>query len=240
MTTLRKRLSLALREKILNHYLIPSSRYGVPSALVQALPRGTPVSLVDVGASQGDFAKGIQRHFGLRRALLIEPQPTHCAQLLGAFGKGDVRVAQCALSDRSGEADLDILNFDYSSSLLPVLLEEASMAGGFDLSVRERIRCRLRTLDDLLEEEQWNNQLDLLKLDVQGAELMVLRGATKTLASTRMVFTEVSFRPLYRGSSVFAEVYAYLREQGFRMLSLDEGFKGTDGELLQGDALFSR
>jgi FkbM family methyltransferase len=233
-------VALAIREGILRHYLIPASRYGVAPGLVRSLPSRKPITLVDVGASVGEFAAGIQKQFGLRRALLIEPQPERCGGLRETFAEANVRVVQCALSDRSGEIDLDILNFDYSTSLLPVLRDEESMSGGFDLAVRERIKCRTRTLDDLLEEEQWHEPVDLLKLDVQGAELMVLGGAANALANTRMVCAEVSFRPLYLGSCTFAEVYASLRNHGFRLLSLEEGFKGTDGELLQADALFSR
>ena len=95
-------------------------------------------------------------------------------------------------------------------------------------------------MDDLLVQEDWLGPVDLLKLDVQGAELLVLRGAEKSLPRVRLVFVEVSFRPIYEGSAVFADVYAFLRGHGFRMLSMEEGFRGTDGELLQSDVLFSR
>ena len=124
--------------------------------------------------------------------------------------------------------------------MLPLLRQDDSIHWGLDLGLRERIRCRVRTLDDLLLEVDWTEAIDLLKVDVQGAELLVLRGAERTLPRVRMVFVEVSFRPLYEGAAVFEEVYALLRENGLRMLSMEEGFRGTDGELLQADALFSR
>jgi len=69
---------------------------------------------------------------------------------------------------------------------------------------------------------------------------MVLRGAETSLPSVRMVLSEVSFRPLYEGSAVFADVYDFLRERGFHMVSMEDAFRGTDGELLQADVLFSR
>ncbi len=231
---------MTLREKVLRHYLIPSSRHGVPSGLVKALPPARPITLVDVGASIGDFTMSIQKHFGLRRALIVEPQPSRCMELSRRFeGKG-MRVAECALSDHNGFEDLDVLNWDYSSSLLPLLRNEKSILGGLDLGLRERVLCRVRTLDDLLQEEDWREQVDLLKLDVQGAEMMVLRGAETSLPSVRMVLSEVSFRPLYEGSAVFADVYDFLRERGFHMVSMEDAFRGTDGELLQADVLFSR
>lgn len=240
MGSFRQRISMALREKVLQHYLIPSNRYGVPRGLVEALSPSRPVSLVDVGASNGDFAMSIRNHFGLSRALVVEPQPARCKELSGRLeGKG-VKVAECALSDHEGYEDLEVLHWDYSSSLLPLLRDESTILGGPDFDLRERIHCRVRTLDDLLVQEDWQEPVDLLKLDVQGAEMMVLRGAERSLPRVRMVFVEVSFRPIYEGSAVFADVYAFLRERGFRMLSMEDAFRGTDGELLQADVLFSR
>ena len=58
------------------------------------------------------------------------------------------------------------------------------------------------------------------------------------LERVRLIWIEVSFRPLYEGSAVLSDVYAFLRSQGFRLYSLHEGFRGVDGELLQADALF--
>jgi len=55
-----------------------------------------------------------------------------------------------------------------------------------------------------------------------------------------MIYTEVSFTPLYEGSCIFSEVYDFLCARGFRLLSLREGFRGKDKELLQGDAVFAR
>jgi hypothetical protein len=91
-----------------------------------------------------------------------------------------------------------------------------------------------------MTEAQSKENVDLLKIDVQGAELMALRGAAQTLPRVRMICTEVSFTPLYEGSSIFSEIYDFLGDRGFRLLSLREGFRGKDSELLQGDAVFAR
>ena len=56
---------------------------------------------------------------------------------------------------------------------------------------------------------------DFLKLDVQGAELDVIRGASKTLSSVTIVQTEVEFVPLYEGQPLFADVDMALRAHGF-------------------------
>jgi hypothetical protein len=55
----------------------------------------------------------------------------------------------------------------------------------------------------------------LLKIDVQGAEILVLRGAVQRLKSALVVHTEVEFVPLYKDQPLFADVDAHLRSQGF-------------------------
>jgi hypothetical protein len=78
---------------------------------------------------------------------------------------------------------------------------------------------------------------DLLKLDVQGYELEVLRGAEATLRQTRAVLCEVSFREFYTGQPLFTEVVAYLGARGFTLHALAEG-TALGAPLVQADALF--
>ena len=107
------------------------------------------------------------------------------------------------------------------------------------LFLRERMRREVlvTTLDQFVQEQQIA-RIDLLKIDTQGAELLVLKGAVAVLPRVRMIWAEVSFRALYDGSALFADVHGFLAEQGFRLHSIHAGFRGSDGELLQGDALF--
>jgi hypothetical protein len=134
---------------------------------------------------------------------------------------------------------MDILCWDYSSSLLPIDRSRSAITESIDTSVRETITVSVTTLDDLCGATGIRNA-DLLKLDVQGAELMVLRGADQILGHTRFVLTEVSFRPYYAGGASFEQILAHMRERGFRLLSLREGFRDATGELVEGDALFGQ
>ena len=95
------------------------------------------------------------------------------------------------------------------------------------------------TLDDLFGMFDISSA-DLLKIDVQGAEHLVIRGGQNALRKTERVWTEVSFKPLYESSSTFTDVYHALYELGFSLMEISHGFRGPDGELLQADALFVR
>jgi hypothetical protein len=72
-----------------------------------------------------------------------------------------------------------------------------------------------RRLDDVAEIEQ----MDYLKLDVQGSELAVIQGAARRLQSTVVVQTEVQFVPFYQGQPLFAELDQALRRAGFYLHS---------------------
>jgi FkbM family methyltransferase len=172
------------------------------------------------------------------RALLVEPMPARCRELEARFTDPRFTIRQCAVSDSAATVQFDILNADYSSSMLPALPEVGGAGNRLDLRVKQRIDVDTRPLDALVAEAALPGTIDLLKIDTQGAELHVLRGAAATLPRVRIIWVEVSFRAMYEGSALFAEIHDFLSASGFRFYSLHEGFRGADGELLQADALF--
>ncbi len=81
----------------------------------------------------------------------------------------------------------------------------------------------------------------LLKIDVQGFELAVLKGAEKMLSQVDCVVCEVSFQPLYQGQATFAEIYQLLLAAGFEYKgSLENLLSPVDGSIMQADAVFMR
>jgi hypothetical protein len=62
---------------------------------------------------------------------------------------------------------------------------------------------------------------DLLAMDTQGYELEVLKGATETLKSVKVVYTEVSNVPLYEGSALVDDIDEFLQPYGFKRVRTD-------------------
>ena len=117
-----------------------------------------------------------------------------------------------------GEHTLHVNNDDATSSLFPL---NAALARNFEhlshLATVRRETVQTRRLDDVLPPDE---PVDFLKLDIQGAELLALRGAERTLARTAAVHCEVEFSPLYLGQPLFPEVQSHLDARGFTLIDL--------------------
>ena len=100
-------------------------------------------------------------------------------------------------------------------------------------------------LDDVLPK----GPVDFLKLDVQGAELMTLRGAERILSQTAAVHCEVMFSPMYIGEPLFPAIQQYLMSKDFELIDLlvsvrynylTPSGRSTPDRLLWADAVFFR
>jgi hypothetical protein len=99
------------------------------------------------------------------------------------------------------------------------------------------VRCG--PLSDFLDEREFG-ACNLLKIDTQGSELDVLRGAAELLARFQAVYCEVSFLELYAGQALASEVVAYLFERGFELSGIYNLQSSPTLGLLQADMLFTR
>lgn len=80
---------------------------------------------------------------------------------------------------------------------------------------------------------------NLLKIDVQGFELEVLKSAGPLLPRFQWVYVECSYVALYEGQALVDQVVAYLQEQGFRLSGrFNTSHSRLDGAMLQADLLF--
>ena len=209
---------------------------GIPPALARHLACKSSISVIDVGAHAGEFTRRLDLFRHIDRGLLIEPQPNRAKELASKFPPPRFEVAAMAVSDHPSVIDLEINGFDPTTSILKTKRDLPQLAG-IDVAIREIVRCPVATLDSLVSSERLP-QIDLLKLDVQGAERLVVRGAHETLKRTQMVWTEVSFVALYDGACLFHEIHADLNALGFQLAELEAGFRSLQGELVQADALF--
>jgi len=193
--------------------------------------------LLDVGANRGQFSLIARMEHPDWRIHAFEPQPGEAA-IYRRIWRGDALVTlhELALGDHPGEADLHISRRRDSSSLLPIGEMQAKL---FPSTEEVGIhRVKVVTLDSVGAAWQEARRI-LLKLDVQGFELSVLRGATNILRQCAFVYAECSQIPLYTGQALYPEVASFLSEHGFRPVRrINE--QHDHGRLIQADHLFAR
>ena len=196
-----------------------------------------PDLLLDVGANRGQFSlMARQVHPGLR-IHAFEPLLAEAVTYGQIFtGSSGVELHHLALGDQPGTASLHISRRADSSSLLPIgelqtrLFPHTEEVGTHQVSV---------VLLDSLPALWQGASCALLKIDVQGFELSVLRGAQQALKHCAYVYAECSEVPLYTGQALYPEIEAFLRGEGFA-LKRRANEQWVEGRLVQADYLFSR
>lgn len=203
------------------------------------LPRLTYRYVIDAGANRGAFTDAFLLLHRPERVTLVEAIP-ELAKNLRARYSGDPRVSivAAALSERNGEAQFEINRSEASSSLLPIDPRNSKWFAR-DLSVARTVRVPTMTLSELMTREGLQT-VDLLKLDLQGAERLVLTGSAEVLDRIQVIYTEVFFESLYAGAWLFWDTNDFLSHRGFKLCGLSNIVHAPDGDLVQSNATFRR
>lgn len=179
------------------------------------------VTVVDVGARGGLHPRWINCSIHVQ-GVGFDADETECARL-NARGDG-VRYLPYALGAADGaKATLRITDSPGSSSLLQPNREVLDQfIYGSKITVTSTVPVTLTTLDTACQRH--DIQPDVIKMDIQGAELDVLKGATRAMENALLVESEVEFQPLYVGQPLFRDIDAFMAEKGWVLLGLRRDF----------------
>lgn len=137
-----------------------------------------------------------------------------------------------ALGAEIGNLEINITSdLDSSSLLLPTEMQNDI----FGVKKTDSIPVPISTLDDYTLKT--GVIPDIVKLDVQGYELEVLKGAISTLNKIKFIIIEVSFSEFYKGQPLFEEIVSYMFSNGFRVYAFGQG-TATGKVISQSDILF--
>jgi FkbM family methyltransferase len=184
--------------------LIPFSTLGVQ-------PRG----VLHVGAHLGEEAPDYQAA-GVQRVLWIEAQPSLIPALTKNVQPLGHRVVQALVSDADSDAPLPfyVTNNGQSSSMLEFGTHAVHHP---HVVVTAQVQLPTRTLASILAQDPDAEAYDFLNMDIQGAELLALKGLGDAgLQRMRWVYTEVNDAEVYKKCALLSELDEYLGARGFK------------------------
>lgn len=195
--------------------------------------------VIDVGAHHGESALRFLKLFPETAVYSYEPL-SDCYSALLMLQKQEPRLKcfNMALGESAGPATIRRSSFSPSSSIFPM---GSSHKEAFPFSANESLEdISISTLDIEYKNYPASHNV-LLKVDTQGYEMHVLRGATDFIRRVRIIILELSFLNLYQGQPLFAEVYGWLVANGFAYAgSWDQLFDPRNGQPIQQDGIFIR
>ena len=198
-------------------------------------------TIIDVGANRGQFLTEYIKHFPDAQFFCFEPLTTEINELenVAKKFKNNIVVVNSALGNREGK----ILFHQHSHSSSSSILTTTNNCKDLFPQTKDQkdIEISITTLDNYFEDKLNSNYKNiLLKIDVQGFELEVLKGAQKTLNMISACLLEINFTNLYKNQASFNELYEFLRRMGFEYAgAMDQNFT-DEGRLVFSDILFIR
>ena len=215
-------------------------RYGVGAAIEHAaLVRSLPLkTLLDVGANVGQFSLLVRKEHPDARIIACEPLKTPAKSYRKLFEKDDnTTLYQVALGPKHEQFNMHVSKRHDSSSLLEISSLQTDQFPGTEEIGQEVVS--VVPMSDVINQHDIESPA-LLKTDVHGFELEVLKSAGDMLSLFQCIYVEVYFKPLYMGQALAHEVVAYLHDKGFVLKGFFNPSYDCTGYAVQADFLFER
>jgi len=194
--------------------------------------------IFDIGAYDGGTAIKYKKHFPYSTVYSFEPFGATFEKLeQNAKDHHFIVPVNAAVTDQIGEAFLYVNSMDATNSLLPSEKTE-SYLDELTRSV-DRVRVPTTTIDFFCEDKQLDT-IDILKIDVQGNGLAVLKGAQSMLRNRKikLIYIEIEFIQIYKGQPLMFELTDYLNRFNYRLFGLYNLVHQKSGQLAWGDAIY--
>ncbi len=196
-------------------------------------------TIFDIGANTGQFASVARSLFPEGHIYAFEPLPGVYRELVkNKKGDQNITPVNLGLSDRSTQVQMFCSAFSPSSSLLPMGALHRSEWPESDR--QSMVDVRVIRLDEWVQENEVAIKENcLVKIDVQGHELGVIKGGVETLRRSRLIVIEVSFYELYEQQPLFEDIHDALRDLGFIYRgNIEQHYSKKHHKILFADAIF--
>ncbi len=192
--------------------------------------------VIDVGANSGQFGK-LMRDIGYR-GKIISFEPTKKAfEKLKSNADNNWDCYKIALGNEVGSKEIKVYALDLFSSFLNKteygLERFQSEVSNYDTELID-----ITTLDKFLDGKIYNNIF--LKMDTQGYDLEVFKGALNVRKNIKMLMTEVAFHKIYDGMPSYLDALSSYNKAGFQLTSIFPMNFNQDSTIVEGDAVLVR
>lgn len=199
----------------------------------------TPEGVLQIGANNGQEVKKFTTE-GIGYGVFVEPLPKAFEQLKNAVSRNADYVAVNALCASESGQEKSFFVSEKAGGSSSMLKPTGHLDIHPEVGFENELILRTTTVDEIVKNlrleghEKLVDKLDLLYIDVQGAELDVLKGSEEFLTKAKFVFAEVSHGGLYEGDTSITAIIDFLSERKFKLAFTYINKHGW------GDALFIR
>ena len=152
---------------------------------------------------------------GAKKVIWIEANPMLAENLKFKLDQTKNIVFQSVISDTDNqEVEFMLSNNGQSSSILELGIHKNLFP---DINYINKIKLKTKTLKTLFEQTKIDFKIiDFINLDIQGAELLALKGAGKKLEHVKAIYTEINTAHVYKNCALMSEIDDYLFNFGFK------------------------
>ena len=214
--------------------------YDAKKNFFQSLKYNKINSIIDVGAHEGNFMIEIIKKIPNMKVISFEPVKSSFKILNKNSEKyHNWKTYPYALGNMEQKTEINLSDYSEANSFLTITNELINFRPELKIIGKEVIHCK--KLDNFFEEIKFCEKPIMLKIDTQGYDLEVLKGAKETLKIIDFLFIEVSTAKVYENQPLFSDIINFVEKENFKVWSVDRlmGNRKT-GQTFQVDILFSK
>ena len=196
----------------------------------------------DIGANKGQYATGIMDAGYKHKIVSFEPLSS-VHSIIDKESKSYSNwtvVPRCAIGAKNEEIEINITENSVSSTLLTML--DSHIEGAPESKIIGKEKVQVYPLDEIAKKHIESSKNIFLKIDVQGFEQEVLKGAIEMISKSKGIEMEISLVPLYENQTwLLPQILEYMEQKGFVLTSIVPAFTDNiTGKVLQCNGIFYR
>jgi len=217
-----------------NYELIKTKKAPNLESLLRVILKKDIANFFDVGANIGQFIKKIRKSGFDGKIYAFEPISTNFEKLKNLKDK-NLECYQNGFGIKNQNIEINVTSGTDLSSILEPNKQGSKLLGDKINIVRKEI-IQIKRFDSFFDPKKHLN--NLLKIDTQGYDLNVLKGASSILKNINYILIETSFIKIYKNSPDFYEVNQYLNDNNFYLTNIYPLSKNKDGSIVECDCLY--